>query len=202
MFGIVRLILGCIFLGCSVIIIKFNMNRKRVGFIISLVISVVLVAVLSFLPLENYFITFDSPKKAYEYYNLGKSDIELVVEGDESDFVVNRVNETDTYLIIPKSEDGWKIGIGSNTKRIIQKHSDEIVIYIYQYKNTNDYFITIFNTDGGGLNLSDNYNTKFYSLEKNNNILGKTFVTYYAHVPYFNHQYSILVDGFEIVFDN
>ena len=162
----------------------------------------ILVTVLSFLPLENYFITFDSPKKSYEYYNLGKSDIKLVVEGDESDFVVNRVNETDTYLIIPKSEDGWKIGIGSNTKRIIQKHSDEIVIYIYQYKNTNDYFITIFNTDGGGLNLSDNYNTKFYSLEKNNNILGKTFVTYYAHVPYFNHQYSILVDGFEIVFDN
>lgn len=203
MYNIIRLIIGCIFLVCSITAIKNSkVIRKHILYIVFTSLSVILIVVLAFLPLENLFVTFDSPKAAYEYFNLGKSNIELIVEGDECDFIIDCKNDSDTYLIIPKTVDGWKIGIGSNTKRIVQKLSNGIVLYVYQYKNTSDYFITILDTNGGESTISDEYNTKFLSLERNNDSLGKTFVTYYAHITNLNPQYSVIVNDNKIVLGN
>lgn len=203
MYNIIRFIIGCIFLVCSITAIKKSkVICKHILYVIFTSLSMILVVVLAFLPFENLFVTFDSPKAAYEYFNLGKSNIELIVEGDDCDFIIDRKNDFDTYLIIPKTTDGWKIGIGSNTKRIVQKLSNGIVLYIYQYKNTSDYFITILDTNGGKSTVSDEYNTKFYSLERNNDSLGKVFVTYYAHITNFNSQYSVIVNDTKIVLEN
>ena len=155
-----------------------------------------------FLPFENLFITFDSPKAAYEYFNSGESNIALIVEGEDCDFVIDRENDNDTYLIIPKTSDGWKIGIGSKTRRIAQKLSGGIIVYVYQYKNTNDYFLKIFDTNGGESTITDEYNTEFFSLERYDDSLDKKFVTYYAHITEFNTQYSVIVNGNKIVLEN
>lgn len=202
MFIIIRFIIGCVFLGLSIMVIKKSkIIRKRILYVVFTSISAVLIAVLAFLPFENLFVQFNSPKAAYEYYNFGKSNIELVVEGNGCDFVIDCKNDVDTYLLIPKTADGWKIGVGSNTKRIAHKFSDGVTVDVYCYKNTSDYFITILDTNGGESVVSDDYNTKFYSLERDNNHLGKTFVTYYAHIPYFNSQYSIIVNDNKIVLE-
>ena len=105
-------------------------------------------------------------------------------------------------MILPKTADGWKIGIGSNTKRIVQKLSNGIVLYVYQYKNTNEYFITILDTNGGESTISDEYNTKFLSLERENDSLGKTFITYYAHITNLSPQYSLIVNDNRVVLGN
>ena len=203
MYIIIRLIISCIFLVCSIIAIKNSKAiRKYILYIIFTSLSVLLIVALTFLPFENLFITFDSPKAAYEYYNLGKSNIELIVEGDDCDFIIDRKNDSDAYLIIPKTADGWKIGVGSNTKRIMQKLSDGIVLYVYRYKDTNDYFITILDTKSGESTVSDEYNTEFFSLERYNDSLGKNFVTYYAHITNLNPQYSVIVNDNKIVLGN
>ena len=203
MYNIIRFVIGCIFLVCSITAIKKSkLIRKHMLYIVFASLSVLLIVVLAFLPLENLFITFDSPKAAYEYFVLGKSNIELIVEGEDCDFVIDRKNDSDTYLIIPKTADGWKIGIGSNTKRTVQKLSNGIVLYVYQYKNTSDYFITILDTNGGEATVSDEYNTKFFSLERYNDSLGKKFVTYYAHITNLNPQYGVIVNDNKIVLGN
>lgn len=203
MYYIIRMIIGFIFLVCSIIAIKnFKSIRKHILYIIFTGLSVLLIVVLTFLPFENLFITFDSPKAAYEYFNLGKSNIELIVEGEDCDFIVDRKNDSDTYLIIPKTADGWKIGVGSNTKRILQKLSNGVVLYVYQYKDTSDYFITILDTNGGESTISDEYNSKFFSLERYNDSLGKNFVTYYTHITNLNPQYSVIVNDNKIVLGN
>lgn len=203
MYIIIRLIIACIFLLCSITAIKKSkVIRKHILYIIFTSLSVILIVVSAFLPFENLFVTFDSPKAAYEYFNLGKSNIELIVEGDDCDFIIDRKNGSDTYLIIPKTADGWKIGIGLNTKRIGQYLSNGIVVYVYEYKNTNDYFITILDTNGGKSTVSDEYNTKFYSLERNDDSLGKTFVTYYAHITNLNPQYSVIVNDNKILLES
>ena len=201
MYIVIRLIIGCIFLSLSTIVIKNSKSiRKHILYVAFTVFSLTVTVVLVFIPFENLFVTFDSPKAAYEYFNSGKSNIELIVEGDDCDFIVARKNDADTYLIIPKTADGWKVGIGSNTKRKVQKLSNGIVLYVYQYKHTSDYFITILDTNGGESTISDEYNTRFFALERSNASLGKTFVTYYAHVANFNPRYSIKVDNNKIVF--
>lgn len=203
MYIIIRLIIGSIFLVCSIIAIKKSKAiRKHILYIIFAILSVLLIVVLVFLPFENLFVTFDSPKAAYEYFITGKSNIELIVEGDNCDLMIDRKDDSDTYLIIPKTTDGWKVGIGSNTKIIAQELSNGIVLDVYQYKDTNEYFITILDTNGGESTISDEYNTKFLSLEKYDNYLGKTFVTYYAHITDFDPQYSVIVNDNKIVLGN
>lgn len=200
MYSIIRLIIGCIFLVCSITAIKKSkVIRKHIWYIVFTSISVVLVGVLAFLPFENHFVTFSSSKAAYEYFSFRKSNIELVVEGNNCDFIIDRKNDGYAYLIIPKTADGWKIGIGSDIKRTGQKLSNGIVVDVYQYKNTSDYFITILDTNGGESTVSDEYDTEFFSLERYNDSLGKTFVTYYAHITNLNPQHSVIVNDNEIV---
>lgn len=203
MYIMIRIIIGCVFLACAIAAVKKSKAiRKRVLYLVFAGIAVVLVVVLAFLPFENLLVTFDSPQAAYAYFNPGKSDVALVVEGDACDFVVGRKNGTDTYLIVPKTAEGWKTGIGADTKRIAQTISDGIVFYVYQYKNTKDYFVTVLDTNGGESAVSDEYNTEFLSLERKNDSPGKTFVTYYAHIAGLDAPYSVTVNGTEIVLEN
>lgn len=200
MFRIIRIAIGCLFLsGAAVAIKKSKAVHKRLLYAAFTGVSLVLTVSLAFWPFENLFITFSSPEQAYEYSNPGKSNMELVIEGDACSFIVDCQNRSDTIWLVPKTAGGWKVGCGSNVKRIAQKLQDGIIIYVYQYKDTNDYFITIMDTDGGACTVSDDYDAKFYSLERANDSLGKTFVTYYAYVPHFSPQYSVVVNGDEIL---
>lgn len=203
MYSLTRLFIGCIVSCCSILGLKKSKAvHKHKPYIFSVIFAVVFITILAFIPFENLFITFNSPEKVFNYYNGGKSDVNLVVNGKNSDLVIGDSNNTDVYLIVPKTASGWKIGIGMNTKRISQKIHNGITIYVYQYKNTGDYFITILDTNGGETRIADSCNSKFSSLEKNNTSLGKTFVMYYANIRDFTQQYWISINGEEITLNN
>ena len=137
---------------------------------------------------------FKSPEDAYKYYNLGEDEVELVIEGNHSDFVVDCKEHSYTYLIIPKTADGWKIGTGLDTKNIYNKFYDGISIDVYQYKNTEDYYITIFDTRGVKISIFDDYDTEFVFLENKE----EKIVTYYGFIPKFNSQYDLEINGNKI----
>ncbi len=200
MFGILRIFIGII-LGAVAFLLIFKFAktqiRKRLSIITALAV-VVLITVLAFVPFENLVYSFKSAEDVYEYYYNSQEKPNLIIEGNQTDLVVGQENDTSTLLIVPKTDSGWKIGIGSNTKRIVQKIHDGIAIYVYQYKNTNDYYVTVLDTNGGELNVTDAYNTEFYHLKNNNDFLGKSFVTYYAYVSDFNSQYGVMVNGDKI----
>ena len=195
MFIILRLIIGIIFLLFMVIIIKIKFKYKFKGYIFSVILSVILVTAIAFLPFENLFITFDSPESVYNYVNFGKSNIELVVSGKNCDFIIDDKKNSYSYLIVPKCQEGWKIGIGSNTKRIMSKIYNDIVIDVFQYKNTNDYFIVLLNTKGESINLKDSNNSVFYSLKKSNNQINETFITYFINVFNLDSEYWLSING-------
>ena len=161
-------------------------------------ITILLISTLALFPIENLFVTFNSPESVFNYYHFGNEGVDLVVEGDNCDFVIGKTDDSDTFLIIPKNDDGWKVGSGVDTRKAARKFSNGISITVYKYKNTNDYFITVFDSNGGISSVSDKYNTEFYYLEKDNDSLGKKYVTYYAHISDFGPQYSISVNGNEI----
>ena len=194
MFEIVRLIFCIIALVvCFFLIKKSRVLRKRRWYIICIIIAVMLTILSVLIPIENIFVTFSSPESAYGYVN--KGEVKLVVNGKKSDFVIGENGDTDIYAIIPKSDDGWKLGMGADTKRIIKKISDGIIIYVYQYRNSDDYYITVLDTNGGESKITDNQNSEFYHLDKINNTLNKTFYTYFAYVENLNNQYIITVNG-------
>ena len=196
MFSIIRIIIGLISLVSFIVVIrKHKVTYKRMLYVISTVAALLLTTILSFLPFENLFITFGSPEEAYEYYSFRNSDIEKVIEGHNSDFVIDRKKGTIAYLIIPKNENGWKVGVGTETKTIAEKFSDGVLVTDYRYKDSGDYLLSIISTEGEDLTVTDNFNTEFYALKRTDNYIEGTFVAYYAYVPYFDSQYSVTVNG-------
>lgn len=201
MYAIVRIIIGGIFflLGYS-LIKKSKSNKKRALRLVLCIVTTLLITVLSLLPFENLFITFDSPEEAIEYYNFRKSNIKLIVEGNECDLIVEDIDSDLIYSYIPKTNNGWKIGVGLNSKTIFHTITSAISVNVFQYRDTTDYFVMIrnHNLKNADLDLSDNYDSVFYSLEEYDDSLRK-LVTYYAHIPNFNSGYTITVNGEKIV---
>jgi len=179
-----------VFAICFLLIKKSHSTHKRLLSIIVFITAVTLITISALVPA---FITFPTPESAYKYSQSGNA--KLVVSGQKTDFVVGSKGSTDVYAIIPKSDSGWKLGMGFNTKRIYWKISDGISVHVYQYKNSDEYYITVFNSNGGPLELTDNHGSEFQYLDKNNRTLNKTFYTYYAYINNFNNQYTLTVNG-------
>lgn len=193
-FVIIRLVFwGAAFIIGFLLMRKLQISHKRHWAIAAVVLMVFLATLFSLTPVENAFIKFSSPVAAYHYNHSGE--IRLIVAGEESDFIVGAKGDECTYAIVPKSNGHWKIGMGFDTKRIFQATSDGIVIYVYQYKNSSDHFITAMDTNGGELDITDSHNSEFKCMEESNDILGKEFYTYYAYVDGFDDDYCITIDG-------
>ena len=194
LFVITRLaFFGIAFIVSFFFIRKSHLIYKRRWSMVAFVTAVILTTISALIPIENAFVTFSSPKSAYNYNH--SASVELIVTGKESSFVVGTKGDTDVYAIVPRSNNDWKMGIGLDTKRIVQTISDGITIYVYQYKKTNDYYITVLDTNGGPSNITDNRNSKFEHLDKANSALNKTFYTYFAFIDSFDKQYTLTVNG-------
>ena len=181
-------------------IIKSHTIYKRRWLIVSLVVALILTTISALIPIENAFVTFTSPQSAYNYNNSGN--VKLIVNGAKTDFVVASKGDTDVYIIVPKSDGGWKLGMGLDTKRIAQTISDGVSVYVYQYKNSGDYYITVLDTNGGPSEIIDTHSSKFQFLDKYNSELNKTFYTYYTYINGYDDQYALTVNGKTIKIQN
>lgn len=201
LFIAIRLIfLGLVFIAFFLLIRKSHIIYKKRWRIISLILAIAFTAISALIPIENAFITFSTVEASYSYSNFGT--VKLIVDGEKTDFVISQKGDTDIYTIIPKSNDGWKLGVGLDIKKVIQMISDGITIDVYQYKNSGDYYITVLDTNGGESEISDNHNSEFHYLEKTNSALNKIFYTYYAYVDDFSSDYTVTVNGKSIRVQN
>lgn len=192
MFIVIRIIIVLVFFISLMLAIKrVKATSKIVLYIMAIIFSLLMITGLSILPFENSFVSFNSPESAYDYADFGKSEVLLVVEGKNSDLVIGNNDGVHSYLIIPKNKEGWKIGRGIDVKKIAQKYFGEIRVCVYQHRPTDEYFITIADTNGGYLDLSDSNNSKFSKIEKKVDSIGKTMVTYYANIPELDSAYWI-----------
>lgn len=65
---------------------KSHLVYKRRCSIVAFAATVILTTISALIPIENAFVTFSSPKSAYNYNH--SASVELIVDGNESDFVV------------------------------------------------------------------------------------------------------------------
>lgn len=201
MFVMFRLVFGSlIFVICFALIRKLHIIHKQIWLISAFIMAIIMTTISALIPIENAFVTFSSPQSAYNYNNSGS--VKLIVNGEKTDFIVGSKGDTNVYIIVPKSNDGWKLGMGLDTKRVIQTISDGISVNVYQYKDSDDYYITVLDTSGGASDVTDNRSSKFQCLEKSNSVLNETFYTYYAYVNDYNDQYALTVNGETIKIQN
>lgn len=194
LYGIVRYSLCLIvFMICFLLIKKSRIVQKGRYYVIAFIISSIMASVLYLLPIENLFITFSSPEKAFSYIN--SWEIQETVSGSDSDLVIASKNGTDTYRILPKTEDGWKISTGLQAKKVYHDFYMGTFISIYKHKNCDDYFITLFNIDDGEIDITDNRGSQIFCLEKT---ASSPFYQYYFCVQNINNGYILSLNGEDI----
>ena len=202
MFGYIRLAIGIIiFAFLFWLIMKSKIVRKRKFYVFSGIVAFGVVVALSFLPIENLFITFDSPQAVYRYMSNEKLNDEIVVEGENCDLLINSISSSTSekkreIFFVPKTSDGYKLyrPFASSLKVYIE---DGFSFDVHRYKDTNDYFIT-FTVYSEDAEVSDKYNSEFYTRMTYNYVLKQTTITYYASIPEFDSDYFVVIDGKEI----
>ena len=194
-YSTVRLVFGLVLFVACVCFIKFRLNsNKTKHYIITFISVCIITALINLFPIENIFLTFSTPEAAFN--NVGI--VKLIIDGERSNLIVSEKGDIDNYIIIPQSDEGWKIGIGLKTKKIIQKNLSDIIICVYQYGNSSDYYVTILNINGGRAVITDNRQSNFSETHKVNKTLNKTFYTYYAYVNNIDVNYSININDIDI----
>lgn len=146
----------------------------------------------SILFIRQHFIPFSSPEDAYKYVYGGETFI--VIEGSESDYIIG--NKDAKYL--EKSEKGWTVPMIniSVTKGI--KRIGSTTIYVSQYNFSEDYYVTVLDSEKSSLEIGDNRNSTFYKSNNDENFSGEKSCIYYAYVNKINNEYTITVDGEEV----
>lgn len=187
-----------VFVGSYCIIKSLQKKPKHARFCI--IFSGLLCVLIYFLPFENVIKSFPTLEKAFSYVSEG--DIELVIPGTEADLVISRKNNEDYITMIPKTEDGWKVSVGTDMKAVRMGIHEDITFVIYRYKDTDDYFISISYIDGRAADVSDNNESEFYCLHKTNEAQNTETFFYYANVYGLNDSYSFMVNDTEVSITN
>lgn len=196
MYGTIRVIIGLLVLGSYVLIMrKACCVRRRLMYAVGVLTSVALMTALYFVPFENSFLTFRSPEAAYQYVTFGKTNIVHKIDGKESAFVIDRSMNTDTYQIVPKGENGWKIGLGSDTNCIYRNFINGISIDIYRYKSTDEYYLFVDAVSADHVEVKDSRNSEFDALESG----GGHFVTYCTYLLKPDEQYRLSINDVQIM---
>ena len=193
MYGFIRTILSLIiFISACFCIKKTKITKKKRAYIIALFVSIIICTISNFVPVENNFITFSTPAKAYKYLDF-ITDIKIVIEGNESALVIGESIGSNRFFIIPKADDGWKLGLGMDTQKVDTGVVKDVFYRVYQHKNTEDYFVIITNAVAESVAISDSADSEFLSFESGNGTL-----SYCAFIPSMDKQYRLIVDGYEI----
>lgn len=197
MFGLIRTIIFLIFeITGSLAVRKSKIKNKRKWAVFISLFTFILITVSAFFPIENSVITFSSPEKAYSYFYPEK-DVELIVNGNETDFVSGHNHDSHSYLILPKTDKGWKTAAGFDLKTVCNKRIDGITVAtIYKHRNYDDLYVVISGVEGSQNQISDNAGSEFYSIKYED---PWDYYFYFAHINNSDKPYCVNINGEEIL---
>ena len=199
MYSIVRMILVIVlvFILFKVIHIK---TKKKV-LMISLFGLVFYIAIMC-TPIENLFISFDTPTEALSYYDPFVGKVIDTVEGNETCMIITQkdVNESGVSYV-KKSVDGYKvlspIHFPYSVKSKLDGHGS---IKIFRVFGTSDYYLEgNCISDSGTINkVSDSLNSDIkvilvYDFNKNNVNLKDYLI--FGYLNNYENRYSLMIDN-------
>ena len=190
MYVLVRITICCcvylLFLLSNKMFSKANIKKP---FIIAIVLC--LFVVLNFVPFENCFVTFNTVDSSLKYSNMHSSSTN--VEGNHSTLTLFDTNHSNKVLIVPKKDDGWKIGRGIDTNRIDVHTQKSYSINLFYHREMKDYYIVVYDAQNNILTIEDNKGTLFEKIAQSEN--AGNSIQYAAFIDGFDNSYSITING-------
>jgi len=165
---------------------KKIMHKKYV--LLLLIVSLILLQIVGFI--KKYCVYYNTPEEAYKAGYKGF--VYQVVEGTTTDYIIGNKDS----VVIEKSEKGWKVPTKSTMITRVIKNVDDINICLWQYNDSDEYYLTISGSDE--LKLLDNRNSKFYYVDVEPKGFSYGVKGYFAYIQAIDEEYIITVDGLDI----
>ena len=189
------LLFGELLLALWLLLRRHPIWGKRWFWVGSFAFVVLLGIVFLLIPREVRTREYASPEEAFRYKNQGE--ILLVLEGEQSAYVVaEQGGNSYAYDFIARDGDVWHPVSGIQTKPIVITQGS-VVIRIYRYRKTDDYYISITDGKGQDVEIEDNRNSYFYTIGDSYALADETFsmYTYYAYICDLDETYQLTVNG-------
>lgn len=197
-YSCVRIVLGFLVLwGCKRLIKRSKSTHKRFWAVCAVVAASAVVFAAGFAPVENAFMTFSTPEAVLKYCSGEK--MKAIIRGEHSALTIS---EDDKYRMLPKSENGWKIGVGPEIKYAYSETSGDLTINVFEHRGSNDQYVCVASLDGKNLIVQDNRASKFYRFVSMQAANGDTYYAYCAYVDELGADYTITVNGTEVHLTN
>lgn len=205
MYSIVRMILVIVLVFILFKVIHIKTKKKIL--MISLFGLVFYIAIMC-TPIENLFISFDTPTEALSYYDPFVGKVIDTVEGNETCMIITQkeVNESGVSYL-KKSSDGYKvlspIHFPYSVKSKLDGHGS---IKIFRVFGTSDYYLEgNCISDSGTINkVSDSLNSDIkvilvYDFNKNDVNLKDYLI--FGYLKNYENSYSLMIDNTVIEFE-
>lgn len=175
-------------------IFRKKVHKKR-NFCVGLAAVIILIGTLTALiPMEHTIWRFNSSAEAFAFNHRGK--VILALEGEQSARVIAEDGQG-SYACdyVAKKGDKWCAFTGI-TKRPIAIVNDTASVFVYQFRNTEDYYITVSDHGNDGITVSDNRGTVFEQIGETYTVedVAINDYTYYGYVHHIDESYKIMVD--------
>ena len=140
MFVLIRII---VFLAISsfavIILLKSTLIHKKLVSLLSIILCLAIVTASAMFPVENLFISFQSPENVFQYTEFGK--IENMIYGENSCMVLYTSGSSSSHSILPKTEKGYQIPGYFTSKRISHRLDEKGCFDVYSVSGTKDYYV-------------------------------------------------------------
>lgn len=180
-------IMGLLLMGVRQLCRKNHKITKQTCVIILVITAIVISSVLFLLPLERWFITYSSPEEAF--YLTERAQADLVLEGKESCFVIDKQGAGSKFSVYERVNGGWKKSKNLFPDRRTYSVSSGFFVYVYHVKDTNDYYLhvsmSLTHADQPSVHITDNRNSEFVVTENNE---------YYVYVDGWDNTYRLIID--------
>ena len=196
LFNLIRVLLFLLLSAFIVFIIRRSKikHKKRLS-VLAIVSCMLLISASGMFPVENLFVSFESPESVVKYAYFGK--VEEAIYGQDSCMIVcSQGNRTYNRYIVPKSDKGYKIPNVFNAKKISHKFTDVGLFETYKVNGTQDYYVigTIAVETDNEIGV---YNGNHEKVECDVAIIKDAeFICMF--VPGFSNEYYVMINGEKI----
>lgn len=191
-FVLIRIAIAVVLFVAAALIMKIKFNQKDIKiYLVAFLGCTIIGCALFFVPIEDSFLTFNNREEAVAYVT--DNSVTHVLQGKVSDCVITKNSNNTSMLMLPKTQNGYKVALESYVVRAEQYADDDIYINVFRFKNSNDYYMVITDFNSGYGEISDSCNSTFEYEEITDEKLG-TYCSYYCYIDGFDKNYSLTLN--------
>ncbi len=198
-YGILRIIFwGVIFTLIFVNMGKRKLIQTKIIVVIFWGLAVIICSISFLIPVENYVLSFESPRSVLKYYQGGT--VDDVIQGNGSSMVIySKGSSSGGHFIVPKSTKGYKIPSLFSVKKVLHKFNKDGNFDVYNVSGTNDYYVvgTII-TKENEINVVDSNNEQVRNIIAEIGNADIKTILLFSFVENFTDEYYLLINGTKV----